>query len=151
MFLQILRRLPTLQIHLREKYRTSLLGPRLVNLLAVVIFLSILINIPRFFEISIVSIFRNVTDEQNISTVVEEISYDVTELRMNPDYIRFSPAEYSRNLIIFNFRFYINLTRLISTCIIPLILLIFLNRRIFHGIRFVSFWHLTFRHLKALF
>ena len=35
----------------------------------------------------------NVTTEENITELEEEITYDVTELRMDPDYIRFVHRE----------------------------------------------------------
>ena len=38
---------------------------------------------------SLISHTYNVTTEENITELEEEITYDVTELRMDPDYIRF--------------------------------------------------------------
>ena len=47
------------------------------------IFISILLNIPKFLETKFVT--RNVTDETNVTTLVTD--YDVTDLRLDPDYI----------------------------------------------------------------
>ena len=45
--------------------------------------LSITLNVPKFFEARLVTI--EVEDENQ--TIVEIIDYDVTELRLDPDYI----------------------------------------------------------------
>ena len=37
---------------------------------------------------SLITHTYNVTTEENITELEEEITYDVTELRMDPDYIR---------------------------------------------------------------
>jgi len=49
----------------------------------------------------------------------EGITYEITKLRHNPDYIRY----------------YTNWTRLLLTCVIPLVALVVFNTKIFLGIR----------------
>ena len=39
-------------------------------------------------KVSMITHTYNVTTEENITQLEEEITYDVTELRMDPDYIR---------------------------------------------------------------
>ena len=42
---------------------------------------------------SLITNTYNVTTEENITELEEEITYDVTELRMDPDYIRFENSQ----------------------------------------------------------
>jgi len=102
-----------------------------------VISFSIILNLPKFFETRIV--FNEVSDNQkynfsslffsNVTTLedikmtlhpTQRITYEMTELRDNPDYIRF----------------YINWCRLLLTCVLPLLSLIYFNYKIFYGIRY---------------
>ena len=53
---------------------------------------------------SLISHTYNVTTEENITELEEEITYDVTELRMDPDYIRFVHRE---NVKLDGHKFYI--------------------------------------------
>ena len=41
-----------------------------------------------YLKVSLITHTYNVTTEENITELEEEITYDVTELRMDPDYIR---------------------------------------------------------------
>ena len=78
------------------------------------VFLAILLNIPKFLEA------RFEWTNSTINGSVEyELSYTITELRDDPNYIQF----------------YINWTRLITTGIIPMSALIYFNFGIFRGIQ----------------
>ena len=91
--------------------------------------------LPRFFEVITVTEMRNITTEGNTTLLQEVVTYDITDLRMDPMYIRcnlFPPKiDWARC-----FRFYINWTRLVFTCMLPVLFLILLNYKIFRGIRF---------------
>ena len=91
--------------------------------------------LPRFFEVITVTEMRNITTEGNTTLLQEVVTYDITDLRMDPMYIRcnmFPPIiDWARC-----FRFYINWTRLVFTCMLPVLFLILLNYKIFRGIRF---------------
>ena len=52
-----------------------------------VILFSIIINIPRFFETVIEYETFEATDDNNETVLIETAKYEVTNLRMNPDYI----------------------------------------------------------------
>ena len=54
-----------------------------------VIILSVLINIPRYFETVIISETVNITTADNKTVEEERVYYEVTPLRMDADYIRF--------------------------------------------------------------
>ena len=54
-----------------------------------VIIFSLLINIPRFFETVIVKTMANQTFDNNQTFEVEKVSFDVTPLRMDENYIRY--------------------------------------------------------------
>ena len=43
---------------------------------------------PRFFEVVTSMERRNVTIGGNVTEVLEFVTYDITQLRMDPDYIR---------------------------------------------------------------
>ena len=80
----------------------------------------ILVNdLPVDGEPSLASLDYNFTGE-----IEYELSFDVTELRSDPDYIRF----------------YINWTRLFTTGVIPMAALIYLNFNIFRGIQVGLNW-----------
>ena len=55
---------------------------------------------------SLISHTYNVTTEENITELEEEITYDVTELRMDPDYIRFVHRE---NVELDGYKFHIRM------------------------------------------
>ena len=79
-----------------------------------VVFIAILLNIPKFLEARFE--WKNSTLN---GTTEYELSYTITELRDDPNYIQF----------------YINWTRLITTGIIPMTALIYFNFGIFRGIQ----------------
>ena len=80
-----------------------------------VVFLAILLNVPKFLEARF-----EWTNSTNANGSLEyELSYTITELRDDPNYIQF----------------YINWTRLITTGIIPMSALIYFNFGIFRGIQ----------------
>ena len=70
-------------------YRDTILGRRLgyrvMNYFLPVIVLSTLINIPKFLEVEVV--YQTYLTEDNV-TSLQNISYEFTDLRMDPDYIR---------------------------------------------------------------
>ena len=79
------------------------------------VFLAILLNVPKFLEARF-----EWTNSTNVNGSLEyELSYTITELRDDPNYIQF----------------YINWTRLITTGIIPMSALIYFNFGIFRGIQ----------------
>ena len=45
-------------------------------------------SFPRFFEVITVSEMRNITTDGNVTELQGVVTYDITELRMNPNYIR---------------------------------------------------------------
>ena len=71
------------------------------------ILVSILLNIPKFLETQFVT--RNVTDENNITTVITD--YEVTDLRLDPEYIFY----------------YTHWTRLVGTGLTPVAYLATMN------------------------
>ena len=71
------------------------------------ILVSILVNIPKFFEFEFVT--RNVTDVLNTSSLVTD--YEVTDLRLDQDYIFY----------------YTHWTRLLVTGLIPVVFLAGMN------------------------
>ena len=106
---------------------------RVLKYLLIVIAISCFINFPRFFETELVSLTLNRTLDTSVETVTI-VSYEVTELRKNPEYIRLAVRGLFMFLINLS-RFYINWFRAIFTCILPLSALIFFNVKIFRGIR----------------
>ena len=60
-------------------------GSRVMNYFLPVLILSTIINIPKFLEVEVV--YQTEVTEDNV-TSVENISYEFTDLRMDPDYIR---------------------------------------------------------------
>ena len=56
-----------------------------MNYFLPVLILSTIINIPKFLEVEVV--YQTEVTEDNV-TSVENISYEFTDLRMDPDYIR---------------------------------------------------------------
>ena len=60
-------------------------GSRVMNYFLPVLMLSTIINIPKFLEVEVV--YQTGVTEDNV-TSVENISYEFTDLRMDPDYIR---------------------------------------------------------------
>ena len=61
---------------------------RVLTFMCPVIILSVLINIPRFFETVIVSETVNITTADNETIEEERFYYEVTPLRMDANYIR---------------------------------------------------------------
>ena len=45
-------------------------------------------SFPRFFEVITVSEMRNITIDGNVTELQGVVTYDITELRMDPNYIR---------------------------------------------------------------
>jgi len=103
----------------RETGPSAKPGLRLAQFILAIVTVSVLINLPRFLEVTLVTELHNVTSELNVTEVQELVTYDITQLRRDPEYIRY----------------YINYMRLISTCLIPMVSLIGLNAKIFQGIR----------------
>ena len=62
-----------------------------MNYFLPVIVLSTIINIPKFLEVEVV--YQTDLTEDN-ETTVHNISYEFTDLRMDPDYIRYYEACY---------------------------------------------------------
>ena len=79
-----------------------------------VVFLALLLNIPKFLEAKF-----EWTNSTINGSIEYELSYTITELRDDPNYIQF----------------YINWTRLVTTGIIPMTALIYFNFGIFRGIQ----------------
>jgi hypothetical protein len=69
--------------------KSSRLSVRLLQFVLPVIILSVIINFPRFFEVTLVSSFHNVTSYKNVTELQEYVSMSITDLRMDPDYIRY--------------------------------------------------------------
>ena len=63
---------------------------RVLSFLVSVIIFSLLINIPRYFETVIISETVNITTADNETVQEERVSYDITPLRMDANYIRYS-------------------------------------------------------------
>jgi hypothetical protein len=63
---------------------------RVLTFMVPVIILSVIINIPRFFETVIVSETVNITTADNETVEEERVYYEVTPLRMDADHIRYS-------------------------------------------------------------
>ena len=53
------------------------------------------INPPRFFEVVTSTERRNVTIGGNVTELQEFVTYDITQLRMDPEYIRSNRDMYS--------------------------------------------------------
>ena len=47
-----------------------------------------ILSLRRFFEVITVSEMRNITINGNVTELREVVTYDITELRMDPNYIR---------------------------------------------------------------
>ena len=106
--------------------------------------------LPRFFEVITVTEMRNITTEGNTTLLQEVVTYDITDLRMDPMYIRcnLSPPKIDWARC---FRFYINWTRLVFTCMLPVLFLILLNYKIFRGIRCLKYFHPEMRFFSSYF
>ena len=76
------------------KYRENNVNANVVQsvfkFLVPVIMFNVLLNIPRFYETELLTSARNITSDGNITVLVETVYYDVTPLRMDPDYIRYT-------------------------------------------------------------
>ncbi|XP_023333119.1 FMRFamide receptor [Eurytemora carolleeae] len=92
-------------------------GTRVLICTCIVLIPAIIINIPKFFETELT--FEDSVDNEGLFNNYT-VSYDVTDLRKNPNYIRF----------------YVNWCLLVFTGIIPLAFLLFFNYKIFQGIRY---------------
>ena len=116
-------------------YRESLAGrsitSRVLMYVIPVIVISTIINIPKFLETELV--YGKEVDTENVT--VRYISYDLTELRGDPDYIRYVDTQHSVRLSLVC-RYYQNWCRLILTCVLPVGALVFFNTRIFQGIKY---------------
>ena len=73
----------------KENNAAHRVGCRVITFMFPVIILSVLINIPRFFETVIVSETVNITTADNETVEEERVYYEVTPLRMDANYIRF--------------------------------------------------------------
>ena len=73
----------------KENNAAHKVGCRVLTFMFPVIILSILINIPRYFETVIVSETVNITTADNETVEEEKVYYEVTPLRLDANYIRF--------------------------------------------------------------
>ena len=71
----------------RVEARPENVNIRIFKYLLIVITISCFINFPRFFETELVSLTLNRTLDTSVETVTI-LTYEVTELRKNPEYIR---------------------------------------------------------------
>ena len=71
----------------RVEARPENVNIRVLKYLLIVITISCFINFPRFFETELVSLTLNRTLDTSVETVTI-LTYEVTELRKNPEYIR---------------------------------------------------------------
>jgi len=92
---------------------------RIFKYLISIIFFSCIVNFSRFFETELITESVNVSIGDSFQ-VQQRLSFELTELRKHPDYIRF----------------YINWFRLVFTCVLPVSALIFFNCKICKGVRF---------------
>ena len=72
----------------REAGPSARPGLRLAQFILAIIAVSVLINLPRFLEVTMVTELHNVTSQLNVTEVQELVTYDITELRRDPEYIR---------------------------------------------------------------
>ncbi|CAB4070258.1 unnamed protein product [Lepeophtheirus salmonis] len=98
------------------KYRsiscTESVNLRVAKHMTPVIVISVLINLPKFFETRLAEVSTGIDNKT-------EIDFEITELRANENYIYF----------------YIHWGRLFGTGVIPMIVLLFLNMNIYFKIR----------------
>jgi len=120
-------------IHYRNVTTRYSVKRRTLSYIIPVVLLSIILNIPKFMETKfewtaihkhpngteIESLAESTTANYSAAVIDYKIELGVTALRDDPDYIRY----------------YINWTRLITTGIIPVALLIYFNYGIFRGIQ----------------
>ena len=78
--------------------------------------LSVVLNIPKFFETELVTIER--TDARNVTVLL--IDYNITDLRLHPDYILY----------------YTHWTRLLATGLLPFLYLLLVNGQIARRLRY---------------
>ena len=71
----------------REKNANAKLLQSVFKFLVPIVIFSVIINIPRFYETVIVTTTANITIGHNVTITEETVTYDVTPLRMDPDYI----------------------------------------------------------------
>ena len=95
-------------------------------------------SLSRFFEVITVNEMRNISINENVTEMQEVVTYDIADLRMDPSYIRCLCQQRCICVICAVSRYYINWTRLVFTCTLPVIFLIILNYKIFRGIRYIS-------------
>ena len=72
----------------RFNSRENNINVRVIKYLIVVIIASVIINFPRFFETQIVMVQTNGTVDK--PETVEIVSYELSSLRRNPNYIRYT-------------------------------------------------------------
>ena len=77
----------------RDAVQTTSVNYRVAKYVIPVVFFAIILNIPKFFETEIFYIPKNKTGLAESANVTDDVlymlTYDVTELRKNPDYIRY--------------------------------------------------------------
>jgi hypothetical protein len=71
----------------RVEARPENVNIRVLKYILIVITISCFINFPRFFETQLVSLTLNRTLDSSVETVTI-VTYEVTELRKNSEYIR---------------------------------------------------------------
>ena len=71
----------------REKNANDKVLQSVFKFLVPIIIFSVILNIPRFYETMIVTTTTNITIDHNVTITEDTVTYDVTPLRMDPDYI----------------------------------------------------------------
>ena len=102
-------------IHYRRNRMRQSSGVHMVTFIVPSLLLSILLNIPKFFETKLV--LQNFKDENNDTYSV--MDFEITSLRLDPNYIYY----------------YVHWTRLLSTGVIPFVFLSTMNLLIYVHIR----------------
>ena len=91
---------------------------RLIKYLVPILFITICFYIPRFLEVD--AIYKsNCTEESNSTNCTSDYHLRITDLRRSDEYILW----------------YINVMNLVVTCAIPLISILYLNCRVYYGLR----------------
>ena len=71
----------------REKNANAKVLQSVFKFLVPIVIFSVILNIPRFYETVIVTTTTNISIGLNTTIIEDTVTYDVTPLRMNPDYI----------------------------------------------------------------
>ena len=71
----------------REKNAQDKVMQTVTKVVVPIVVFSVMINIPRFYETMIVTTTTNITLEDNITIIAESVTFEITPLRMDPDYV----------------------------------------------------------------